>query len=357
MLDISIIGASGYTGSELLRLLARHPEVKITGVTSEQNAGKSVDELFPGLRGLYSNSLQLQALDQIQGKGWPTLDEFLKNSSLFFTALPHGFSMPSVKYLRGKGAKVIDLSADFRFTEPKVYEEWYAPHEAKELMKDAVYGLPEIHRKKIAASSLVAVPGCYPTAAILALAPLIKNKRIDLQSIIIDAKSGTSGAGRTANTETLFSEVNGGIRAYGVPRHRHTPEIEQELSLLSAQKIQVTFTPHLVPMARGILSCAYAQLNEKISEDSLFQEIKDFYKDEKFIRVYPPEGKLPDTKFVLGSYYCDIALRIDPRNQRVILFSAIDNLCRGASGLAIACMNLMHEWPENTGLDFVPLFP
>lgn len=357
MLDVAIIGASGYTGSELLRLLALHPEVRLVGATSEQSAGKTITDLFPGLANFYDKPPVLEALGNPSEESWKTLDALLERTKFFFTALPHGTSTPCVRYLMKNGARVVDLSADFRLKNVGTYETWYGKqHEAADLLPQAVYGLPEFHRKEIVKTKLAATPGCYPTSAIIALAPLLKNHLIDLSSIVVDSKSGASGAGRTPKTDVLFSEVNGGLRAYGFPKHRHTPEIEQELSLIAGKALQITFTPHLVPMNRGILTCAYASLQNAATTEALLETYQNFYHSERYVRVLGAQT-LPDTRYVQGSYFCDVTIRVDERNQRVIAVSAIDNLCRGASGMSVACMNLMNGWKEDTALRHVPIFP
>jgi len=354
-IKIAIVGASGYTGLELARLLATHPQADVVAVTSEQNPGVAYDRFFPGLRGFVSPHLTLSAIGQKDQQGkWPGLDSLLKKAEVFFTALPHGTSTECVNYLYEKGARIIDLSADFRLKNLEVYEAWYGQHTAAHLVPEAVYGIPEFHRADMKKTRIIANPGCYPTSAIFALAPLLKHELIDTKTIVIDSKSGTSGAGRTAKQNILFSEISEGIRAYGVAHHRHTPEIEQELSSLAGHDIRVTFTPHLVPMHRGILTVAYGQLKDLKTDAQILELYRAFYKNECYVRV---TDELPDSRNVRGSYFVDLSVRIDARTQRVIAISTIDNLNRGASGQAIAGFNLMMGFDEGLGLNHPPLLP
>jgi N-acetyl-gamma-glutamyl-phosphate reductase len=255
------------------------------------------------------------------------------------------------------GKRVVDLSADYRLQDPKEYEKWYEPHLSPVLLKKAVYGLPELKRVRIAGADLVANPGCYPTTVILGLAPLLKNKLIDPAAIIADSKSGVSGAGRSAKVDSLYCEVNEGFKAYGVGgSHRHIPEIEQELALLAGKKLTITFTPHLAPMDRGILSTIYSVPVKSVTASELLKVYNDFYKGEPFVRVLP-EGSFPSTAFVRGSNFCDIGVTVDSRSGRVIVVCAIDNLVKGASGQAVQNMNIMCGFPETMGLEGLPLFP
>lgn len=345
MVRIGIIGASGYTGAELARILCNHPEVQLTVATSRQYAGKALSEVFPNLRGLAD----------IVCEDAP-VDEVIRKTDFIFAAVPHQTAMDVVPQLLSAKRKVVDLSADFRIHDPAVYEKWYQPHSAKEFLDQAVYGLPEIHRTAIRNASLVANPGCYPTSVILGLAPLLKSRLVRTESLLVDSKSGTSGAGRSAQTGNLFCEVADGFRAYKVGEHRHTPEIEQELSELAGVDIRLTFTPHLVPMARGILSTIYAQTVKTITPEELSRLYTEFYADEGFVRVYP-YGHYPSTQHLRGSNFCDIGMKLDERTGRVIVLSAIDNLVKGAAGQAVQNMNLMCGFPENLGLNIVPLFP
>jgi len=344
MIKAGIMGASGYTGAELLRLLATHPDVKITAA-SRQQGGENLSDIFPALRGRWNLVLTSHDPKAMGAK-----------CDVVFCCLPHKASMEMVPTLLKGGAKVIDLSADFRFNDAALYEEWYTKHIAPALLKKAVYGLPEFYRARIKKARLVAVPGCYPTGAILALAPLVKKGLIDTDSIIVDSKSGVSGAGAKPTETTHYVEVNDGIKAYGVASHRHTPEIEDHLSRLAKKPIKVSFTPHLTPMDRGILTTAYAKLLKKMSTSKLLDIYRKFYQDEPFVRIFP-EGELPRTKWVRGSNFTDIGLVSDSRTGRVVIVSAIDNLTKGASGGAVQCMNVMMGLPEDAGLGAPPLCP
>lgn len=342
---IGIVGATGYTGLELVRILLRHPYGELTALTAERHVGQPIWKVFPSL--LQEINLTCQPLD---------VGSLANSCDIIFTALPHKAAMEVVPGFLQKGIKVIDLSADFRLHDAKVYEEWYEKHTTAELLKEAVYGIPELHRAEIKKASLVANPGCYPTSIILALAPALRHKLIDLRSIIADSKSGVSGAGRSAVLSSLFAEVSENFKAYKVTEHRHTPEIEQELSSLAGEKISLTFTPHLVPMKRGILSTIYATMAQPIAEREIYDVYEQFYKNEKFVRLRPGD-LLPSTADVWGSNYCDIGLKVDKRNNRLIILSAIDNLVKGASGQAVQNMNLMLGWDESLGLEILPLYP
>nr|MDJ0622113.1 N-acetyl-gamma-glutamyl-phosphate reductase [Desulfocapsaceae bacterium] len=323
MIKAAIVGASGYTGAELCRILADHPHVQISAVTSRQHAQTPIAEIFPHLR----NKISLICEE-------PDIEKICLNNDIIFTAVPHKTAMEIVPTILNAGKKVIDLSADFRLKDVSVYEHWYQKHTAPDYIEQATYGLPELYREAIAAASLVANPGCYPTSVLLALAPLLENSAILPQSIIIDSKSGTSGAGRGANVATLFCEVNDGFRPYKVGDHRHTPEIEQEVNLLSPEKTEVSFTPHLLPLSRGILSTIYATLNGEIDTSKINDMYSAKYEDEPFIRLLEPPA-LPATQYVRGSNFCDISFRVDERTNRIIIMSAIDNIVKGAAGQAI----------------------
>jgi N-acetyl-gamma-glutamyl-phosphate reductase len=346
MLNVAIVGASGYTGLELIRLLYCHPEVAVTCLTSEQSAGKKISDVFPTLRGRCD--LVLENLEPVR---------VAEKADIIFTALPHKAAMEVVPTFLKLGKQVIDLSADYRISDPAVYGAWYEPHLNPANLKKAVYGLPEIRRARIRGAKLVANPGCYPTSIILALAPLLKHCLVDLKSIIADSASGVSGAGRSAKVDSLYCEVNDGYKAYGVGGvHRHTPEIEQELSLLAGEQLTLTFTPHLVPMDRGILSTIYATPKKATTSKKLAKLYQDFYAGEPFVRVLP-QGSLPSTAFVRGSNFCDIAPLVDMRTGRIIVVSAIDNLVKGASGQAVQNMNIVCGFPETMGLEGLGLFP
>jgi len=346
MLHVGIVGASGYTGVELARILAGHPEIRLTVATSRQYAGLPLAEVFPNLRKRVD--IRCENL---------TVNELIGRADFFFTAVPHKTAMDIVPQLLAAGKKVVDLSADYRIHDPAVYEAWYQEHTSPQLLTSAAYGLPELYRHQIRTASLTANPGCYPTSVILALTPLLRGGLIDPSTLIIDSKSGTSGAGRAANVGTLFCEVADGFRPYKVGgTHRHIPEIEQELSIAAGQPVTVSFTPHLLPVSRGILSTMYASLTTAGNHTDLQALYETTYADEPFVRVLPA-GTPPATQHVRGSNCCDIALQPDPRTGRVIIMSAIDNIVKGASGQAVQNMNLMNGFPETTGLMGAPLFP
>lgn len=346
MVEVGIYGASGYTGQELLRLLAGHPEVRVVAATSRRFAGKAVADVYPVLAGL---------TDLVYEDAAP--EEIASRAELVFLALPHGVSMKFVPRFLAAGCKVVDLSADFRLRDEGVYGAWYGHHEAAVLLEEAVYGLPELYRERIRTARLVANPGCYPTSIILGLAPLLRAGWIDPATVIVDAKSGVSGAGREPVIGSLFCEVDGSFKAYkagGV--HRHIPEIEQELSTLAGTKTTITFTPHLLPVKRGILSTIYAGLSRRASTQDLLSLYAEFYAGEPFVRVLKA-GQAPTLSAVAGSNYCDIGALVEERTGRVIILSAIDNLVKGASGQAIQNMNLMSGLAEGAGLPRVALFP
>ncbi len=346
MLQTAIVGASGYTGGELARLLSCHPFVTITAATSRQYDGEPLARVFPHLRG----SVDLVCRDL-------AVAEIIDRADFIFCAVPHKTAMNVVPAFLEAGKKVVDLSADFRIKDVEVYERWYQPHSASELLGEAVYGLPELYREQISSAALVANPGCYPTSITLALAPLLKDNLIDTGSIIIDSKSGASGAGRGASVGTLFCEVTEGFKPYKVGGvHRHVPEIEQNLSVLAGQSVRVVFTPHLLPISRGILSTIYVDMKEPVPIADLYDTYRRLYRDEPFIRLLEP-GEQPATQFVRGSNYCDIGLTIEERTGRLIVISAIDNVVKGASGQAVQNMNLMCGFEESAGLGQVPLFP
>lgn len=345
MIRVGIVGASGYTGVELARLLCRHPGVELTVATSRQYAGRPMAEVYPSLRGLVD-----LVCEETSGA------ELAAKADLFFTAVPHQTAMAIVPGLLEAGKKVIDLSADFRLHDPAVYEQWYQPHTAKGYLAEAVYGLPELHRQEISAARLVANPGCYPTSVILGLAPLLTAGIINPDSIIIDSKSGTSGAGRGAQIGALYCEVTDGFKAYKVGEHRHTPEIEQELGGLCGRPLVVSFTPHLVPMSRGILSTIYAELGEEVTVEQVAALYAARYDAEPFVRLCPL-GSYPATQYLRGANFCDLGFKVDRRTNRIVVLSAIDNLVKGAAGQAIQNMNLLCGFPETEGLLAAPLFP
>jgi N-acetyl-gamma-glutamyl-phosphate reductase len=264
--------------------------------------------------------------------------------------------METVPLFYGQGKRVVDLSADFRFGDPVVYERWYQKHTCPGLLKESVYGFPELHRDRIRNAKIVGNPGCYPTGALIGLIPLVKKGIVSLEGIVIDSKSGVTGAGRDVVVESLFCEVNEGVKAYKIFAHRHTPEIEQELSQLAAKEVKVTFVPHLIPMDRGILTTLYVHLTKELKTDDLLATFYDCYRAEPFVRIYP-KGKLPDTKDVRGSNYCDIGMTASEADGRAVVVTAIDNLVKGASGEALQNMNIMLGYPETMGLDILPLWP
>ncbi|WP_456386654.1 N-acetyl-gamma-glutamyl-phosphate reductase [Desulfolithobacter sp.] len=346
MIRVGIVGASGYTGVELARILSTHPEVEITVATSRTYAGKPLSEVFPNLR----DRVQM-VCENLQP------DELKDRADFFFTAVPHKTAMDIVPPLLAAGKKVVDLSADFRIRDVAVYEQWYQAHSSPELVRQAVYGLPELYRDQIRKADLVANPGCYPTSVILGLAPLVRNHLIDPGTLIIDSKSGTTGAGRSAAVATLYCEVADGFRPYKVGgSHRHIPEMEQELSALSGSRVTISFTPHLLPVNRGILSTMYARLEKSMTTQALQELYETTYGDEYFVRICP-QPALPATQHVRGSNCCDLAVRLDERAGRVIVMAAIDNIVKGASGQAVQNMNLMLGLAENTGLESAPFFP
>ncbi len=335
MIKVSVIGATGYTGAELVRLLLHHPQVRIDKLTSESFAGQKFSQVYPGIR-----------CDIICEK----LDVEKITSPFVFTALPHGTSAEVVDKLYKRGAKIVDLSADFRLNKKEIYEAWYGIiHPREDLLSKAVYGLPELYREKIKKATLVANPGCYPTSIILALAPLLRYNLIEKRTIVADSKSGVSGAGRKPSLNTHFPEVNENINAYKIEGHRHIPEMEQELSKIAKEKVTLTFIPHLIPVNRGIFSTCYAQLKKDCTTEELFELYTQFYRGETFVEVLPP-GIFPHTKEVLHTNLCRIGLHVDKRCGRVIVLSVIDNLLKGASGQAIQNMNLMCGFEEKTGL-------
>lgn len=348
MTGVGVVGVTGYTGMELVRMLLAHPQLTLTQVTSRQAAGQKLAQIYPFLHGHELGALKIVAPDSAS---------LAKDCDLVFLAVPHGTAMEMAAELIAHNLRIIDLSADFRLRQVQTYEQWYqVKHTQKPLLSTAVYGLPELYGPQIAAANLVANPGCYPTAAILALYPALALKLVEAQGLIIDSKSGTTGAGRKAVTGTLFSEVHDNFRAYGLGQHRHTPEMEQELSLAAGHDIQLSFAPHLVPMNRGILTTAYAHLAPGVDETMVRTKYEEFYSDKKWVRLLPP-GVLPETRWVRGTNFCDLGLVVDQRTQRLIVVAAIDNLCRGASGQAVVNANLMLGLGEETGLPFAALMP
>lgn len=341
----SIIGASGYGGAETVRLLTTHPQVDIVHVTADSQQGQALSDLYPNLRQFVDQTMIAIDTERIG-----------RDSDVTFVSLPSGKAMHLVPALLEQGNKVIDLAADFRLHDPDLYPLWYKfTHTAPAYLAEAVYGIPELHRDAIRQTRLLANPGCYPVAAILAVAPLLRAGKVQSAGIIIDAKSGVSGAGRGGGGGFGYSEVNENLRAYGIAGHNHTAEIEQELSALAGEAVRVVFTPHLVPMTRGILATVYLPLKAALSDAEALRLYQEAYGDAPFVRVL--HDALPQTKAALGSNYCDLSVRIDSRTQTAIAIAAIDNLGRGAAGQAVQNMNLMFGLPETTGLRTPGLFP
>jgi len=352
---VAVVGASGYTGGELLRLLAGHPHMTVTTVTSEQSAGKPVSAVFPSLATAVPLTFETLSVESIA-----------KRVDAVFLALPHTKALHPVAACMAAGRHVVDLSADYRIKDPAVYETWYkVRHDQPDLLREAVYGLPEFHRDAIKKARLVASPGCYPTAAIVQLAPLVAHGLIHPDTIVIDAKSGISGAGRSPALPYHFPEAHESLEAYKIGQHRHIPEIEQELTWLATRHgratntvkpVTVTFTPHLVPMNRGILSTAYCRLVEATPVERLRALYKEFYKGERFIRIHDGDMSV-NPRHVRGSNFCDVSIFTDQRSGWVVTIAALDNLVKGAAGQAIQAMNLMLGFPEDMGLAGPGVYP
>jgi N-acetyl-gamma-glutamyl-phosphate reductase len=343
-LPVAVVGASGYAGAELVRLLLRHPRVKLEGLYAHSHAGELVAAHFPQFAGHVEERYRRYSADEVAGR-----------AKAAFLALPHGESITVARELYERGLTVLDLSADFRLRSQAAYQEWYGAHAAPELLASARYGLVERHREALKGARLVAVPGCYPTAALLALAPLLDARLIAPEGLIVDAKSGVSGAGRSPSLATHFSEAGEGVRAYKVAAHRHTPEIEQELERASGRPVRLTFTPHLIPMSRGILATCYATPTDGARPLAEYQDaLRAAYARESFVAVVE---RPPDTAHVRGSNGVQVAVFVDARARRVIAMGAIDNLVKGAAGQAVQCLNAAQGWPETDGLDGVGIFP
>jgi N-acetyl-gamma-glutamyl-phosphate reductase len=343
MIEVGIVGGTGYTGAELLRLLARHPSARVRLLTSRQESGARADAFFPQLRGL-TGDLAFSA---------PDADALAACQAVFF-ATPHGTAMKLAPPLLERGVKVVDLSADFRLRNPATFRQWYqVEHASPKLLAEAAYGLPEVHRDAIRAARLVAVPGCYPTAVQLGLLPLIENRLTVPGSLIADCKSGVSGAGRELKSTSLFVEAAESLKAYGVGGHRHAPEIEQGLGDVAGESVSVTFVPHLVPMNRGIHATLYADLERDTDVQALY-ELR--YSDEPFVDVLPA-GAHPETRLVRGANQCRIAVHRPGGGRRVVVLAVIDNLVKGAAGQAVQCFNLMFGLDESAGLDATALWP
>ena len=345
-IKIGVIGATGYAGAELVRILSAHPNAELAALVTQSYGGKAFCEVYPHL---YKHVLtDCRELD---------IPSLVQEVDVVFAALPHGHAVPVAREVMKCGNKFIDLGADFRFTSKDTYEQWYkVEHTDPELLGQSVYGLPELNREKIKQASLVGNPGCYPTSVILGLAPLLVQGLVDPKSVIADSKSGVSGAGRGLSLGSHFCEVNENFRAYNVTSHRHTPEIEQELSKLAGEDMVISFTTHLLPINRGILSTIYARLKQDLNLAQVRSIYEDFYRSEFFVRLLPP-GLLPQTKAVAGSNHCDVVPVVDRRTGRVVIISAIDNLIKGAAGQAVQNMNIMFGLPETIGLDKPGLYP
>ena len=352
MIKVGIIGSTGYAGAEIVRLLLQHPQAEIVWYGSRSYADQNYADVYRNMFELVDAACMGE-----------NMDELADRADVIFTATPQGLCSSLVNGAILEKTKVIDLSADFRLKRVDVYEKWYQrTHEAPEYLPEAVYGLCEINRSDIAHARIVANPGCYTTTSILTLYPLVAEGLIEPDSIIVDAKSGTSGAGRSAKLPNLFCEVNESIKPYGVASHRHTPEIEEQLSYaagmdyMSGRSVLISFTPHLVPMNRGILATCYASLKPGAAAGEVQAAYEKYYKDEYFIRLLGC-GSFPETRWVEGSNFVDIGFTVDPRTHRVIAVGALDNLVKGAAGQAVQNMNILFGLPENTGLKLVPLFP
>lgn len=342
MTRVGVVGATGYAGAELVRILSEHSKVEITSLVSRQYAGVAFDEIYPSFKGIVQTTCEPLDTNVLCDK-----------TDFIFLALPHKIPMAVVPDLLERGKRVVDLSADFRFQNVEIYEAHYQPHSSKELIPKSVYGLSEVYGEKIRSAHLIGNPGCYPTSILLPLMPLVKNGLVDVGSIVADAKSGVSGAGRSLSLTSHFCEVTESFKAYKVATHRHNPEIDEVLSLAAEKTVHITFVPHLIPMSRGMLSTIYAGLSKSVGLKDVKSCLGSFYKDKPFVRLLD-DSRMPETRFVRGTNYCDIGMRIDNGNGRLILVSAIDNLVKGAAGQAIQNMNIMLGIDETTGLDKVP---
>lgn len=342
----AVVGATGYGGVELVRILLRHPYAELTAVVSSSSVGASLADSFPHLAGIADWALE--AIDPVR---------IAERADVVFTATPHGVSSALVPELLAAGLKVIDLSGDLRLKDGSVYQDWYGKEPAGDAyLQEAVYGLSEVFGAEAAGKRLIANPGCYPTATLLGLIPAVQAGWVDPDSLIIDAKSGVSGAGRGLALSSHFSEINDNLKPYKIGKHQHTPEIEQALGRAAGREVRVTFTPHLAPMTRGILSTIYGTLTDKRTAEDFIAAYRSYYEGRPFVRIRPL-GQWPATKEVAGSNYCDIGFAVDERTRRVTIVSAIDNLVKGAAGQAVQNLNLMMGWEETAGLEFSPLYP
>ena len=344
MIKVGLVGATGYAGQQLLWILNMHKETEIKFISSNSYEGKEISEVYGNYKKYFGKKLISQE------EAGTKLDEI----DVLFMALPHGMSEKLAGQALKSGVKVIDLGADFRLDDSETYEKWYkVKHENPEINKQAVYGLPELYREKIKESSIVAAPGCYPTSAILAAAPLLKKNLVKTENIIVDSKSGVSGAGRGLKTESLFTEVNENFKAYNLFMHRHTPEIEQEMGKAAGKEAGVIFTPHLLPINRGILSTLYLDMTEEITEEEIYKIYEEFYKDDYFVRI---SKELPEIKNIKNTNICEIGIRADIKKKKIIVVSVIDNLIKGAGGQAVQAMNIMFGLPETEGLDYLSMY-
>lgn len=346
MIKAGIIGATGYAGGELVRILSGHPDVEIVWYGSRSYIDQKYADVYRNMFRI----VDAACMDD-------NMEELAEEADVIFTATPQGFCASVISEEILSKTKIVDLSADFRIKDVKTYEKWYGiEHKSPQFIEEAVYGLCEVNREDVKSARLVANPGCYTTCSILTAYPLSKEGLIDMNTLIVDAKSGTSGAGRGAKVPNLFCEVNENMKAYGVTTHRHTPEIEEQLSYASGESVMINFTPHLVPMNRGILATEYASLKEKVTAEEVMAIYQKYYGNEYFIRLLGA-GACPETKWVEGSNFVDIGFQIDERTNRIVMMGAIDNLVKGAAGQAVQNMNLMFGLPEQEGLKLVPLFP
>lgn len=360
MLNVTVIGASGYAGAELIRILTNHKECNIVHLVAKDSGNKTLGELYPAI-GFAAAELADQIVEDVDdlfcnGVFFAEKEGFIDDADLVFLALPHGASVPFVRRILAKGKKAIDLGADFRFRDVATYEKWYVKHEYPALCKETVYGMVELNRKQIKGRQFIANPGCYVTGATLALYPLFKEGLLDLNSIIIDSCSGVSGAGRGAKEASLFGECSDNMKAYGVTSHRHTPEIEQNFSEAAGEEVVINFTPHLVPMDRGILTTAYATLRKKCGTKEIEAAFRKYYSNEFFIRLLKA-GKMPETKWTRGTNFVYLGFTVDERTNRVIVSTALDNLVKGAAGQAVQNMNLICGFDEKEGLTMLPVYP
>lgn len=346
-ISVGIVGASGYGGVQLVRLLLEHPQIEITYLGGESSAGKPFSDIYPHLE--HRTDLVVEPID---------LEAIADRCQVVFLSLPNGLAYQMAPTLLEQGCKVLDLSADYRFANLGTYQDWYGGTRGDQaIASTAIYGLPELYRDRIAEAQLVGCPGCYPTASLLALSPLLKQGLIVPETAIIDAKSGTSGGGRQAKTNLLLAEADQSLGAYSVGRHRHTPEIEQICSDLAGHEVLVQFTPHLIPMVRGILATVYATMRDPgLVRDDLLTIYQAFYRNSPWVKILP-SGTYPQTKWACGTNLCYIGIEVDRRTGRVIVMSAIDNLMKGQAGQAVQCLNLMMGWPETLGLPQISFYP